>query len=328
MNTGNDDEALSGVIQGTGPLQANDGMGLVGTGVHADCGFVLPPPTMLLTLPVETIEHIFNFLADDPSSLFVCASTCHGLVPIARTWLWQEVALPLDQYGACRHQRSKAFLGLLDSNPAIAHYIRSLILHPGKCARVGKGVPFDRATWDILSARLPALRSLRLRILRMVYLYEVVELLRDQPTLEALYLEDVDLTVASQWKVLVWPQSPTQISETAVDEPLLSSCTLRTLSIVGGEMTGEEVVRLALFLEQAKRDLPRLDSLDFCCAMPHNFARYDRPQPGPGIPSYGASLRHFGVTFFEPPPNFQDLFDHCESYCPPRPAVRVPLTYS
>lgn len=323
MHIGNDDEALFGVIQGTGPLQANDGMGLVGTGVHADCGFVLPPPTMLLTLPVENIEHIFNFLADDPSSLSVCASTCHGLVPIARTWLWQEVALPLDQDGACC-QRTKAFLGLLDIDPTIVLYIGSLILHPEEYAHAGENVPFDKMTWDIISVRLPTLRSLRLRSLRMVYLYEVVELIRDRPTLEALYLEDVDLG-EFRVKVLVWPH----LSESAVDKPLLPLCALRTLSIVGGDMSGEEAVRLALFLEQAKGYMPRLDSLDLCCVMPHDFGRFRRPQAGPGIPLYGASLRHFGITFTELPVSFGPAFDHRKSPgFPPRLAVCVLSTYS
>ncbi|OJT04263.1 hypothetical protein TRAPUB_4997 [Trametes pubescens] len=262
---------------------------------------------MLLTLPVETFEHIISSLAGDLPSLAACSLICHGLLPIARTWLWQEVTLPLNQDEACC-QRTDAFLCLLD-NPAIAHCIRSLILHPRKSVHVGEGVPFDRVTWNILSARLPALRSLRLRILVIGSLYEVVEVIRDRSTLEALYLEDVDL-LESHRKVPAWPQPPTRThSEGAVDEPLLPLCALRTLSIVGGDIFTLEVVQLALFLEQAKGYMPRLESLDLCCATPHNFARDNRPQTGPGIPSYGASLRHFGITFnIEPPMSF--LFNH------------------
>ncbi|OJT04262.1 hypothetical protein TRAPUB_4996 [Trametes pubescens] len=211
--------------------------------------------------------------------------------PISRVQLWHEVVLPVQSDGS-HSSRTETFIGILDDNPAIAPYVRSLVLHPGE-PLVGNwevNVPFKRAAFATLSARLPALRFLRLRDLVMPCLYEVVIFVRDLPTLEALYLDNVHQPETGLDGEMGWPQQH-------VPPAAGSIWKLRTLSLSGGAMHGAEVIRLANFLVWAREYLPALDSLDFCCYMMSSDA--GGTMVAPGIPSFGPSLLHFGTLLYD-----------------------------
>ncbi len=257
----------------------------------------LSPPTMLPPIPVETIEHAISFLRGDIPSLAACSLTCRALLPISRVQLWHEVVLPVQSDGS-HSSRTETFIGVLNRNPAIAPYVRSLVLHPRESLG-NRAVPFNRAALNTLSPRLPALCSLRLRCLSMQCLYEVVTLIRDLPTLEALYLENVNLA-GTDW-ARGWPRQHVPPAAGAVGGPP-PVWSLRTLSLSEGATPGAEVARLAYFLEWARDSeyLPMLESLDFCSTLLS-------PDPSgtggdmiaPGIPSFGSSLRHFGTVLWD-----------------------------
>ncbi|OJT12913.1 hypothetical protein TRAPUB_10544 [Trametes pubescens] len=252
---------------------------------------------MLPPIPVETIEHAISFLRGDIPSLAACSLTCRALLPISRVQLWHEVLLPVQSDGS-HSSRTETFIGVLNRNPAIAPYVRSLVLHPRESLG-NRAVPFNRAALNTLSPRLPALCSLRLRCLSMQCLYEVVTLIRDLPTLEALYLENVNLG-GTDW-ARGWPRQHVPPAAGAVGGPP-PVWALRTLSLSGGATPGAEVARLAHFLEWARDSeyLPMLESLDFCSTLLS-------PDPSgtggdmiaPGIPSFGSSLRHFGTVLWD-----------------------------
>lgn len=251
----------------------------------------LSPPTMSTPpIPLETIEHSIGFLRGDIPSLAACSLTCHALLPISRVQLWHEVVLPVQSDGS-HSSRTETFIGVLNRNPAIAPYVRSLVLHPRESLN-SRNVPFNRTALATLGARLPALRSLRLRRLVMEYLYEVVMLIRDLPNLEALYLDHVSL--AGIGLPTEWPQERVTPAVDAGDGPA-PVWALRTLSLFGGAIHGGEIARLADFLERAREFLPGLNSLDFGCPMLPSGA--GGAAIAPGIPSFGPSLRHFGTMF-------------------------------
>lgn len=251
----------------------------------------LSPPTMPTPpIPLETIEHSIGFLRGDIPSLAACSLTCRALLPISRVQLWHEVVLPVQSDGS-HSSRTETFIGVLNRNPAIAPYVRSLVLHPRESPGIAN-VFFNRTALATLSARLPALRSLRLRRLAMESLYEVVTLIRDLPNLEALDLDTVSL--AGTGLPMEWPQDRVTPTAEAGDGPA-PVWALRTLSLFGGAIHGGEIARLADFLEQAREFLPGLNSLDFGCPMLPSGA--GGAAVAPGVPSFGPSLRHFGTIF-------------------------------
>lgn len=244
---------------------------------------------MSLTIPVETTEHIISFLRGDIPSLAACSLTCHALLSISRVQLWHEVVLSVQSNGS-HSSRAETFIGVLDRSPAIAPYVRSLVLHPEATKNTRRNAPFKRAALATLSARLPALRSLRVRDLVLQSLYEVVLIIRDSPTLEAILLDNVDQLESGRGWQIGWPQqhvppAPGQMWK------------LRTLSLTGGFMHGMEIAQLANYLEWAKEYLSGLDSLDFSCPLMPSGA--GGAMLAPGIPSFGPSLRHFGTLLFD-----------------------------
>ncbi|EIW58860.1 uncharacterized protein TRAVEDRAFT_48002 [Trametes versicolor FP-101664 SS1] len=241
-------------------------------------------------IPLETIEHSIGFLRGDIPSLAACSLTCHALLPISRVQLWHEVVLPVQSDGS-HSSRTETFIGVLNRNPAIAPYVRSLVLHPRESPGI-QNVFFNRTALVTLSARLPAFRSLRLRRLAMESLYEVVTLIRDLPHLETLDLDTVSL--ARMGLPAEWPQERVTPTGGAGDGPP-PVWALRTLSLFGGAIHGGEIARLADFLERAREFLPGLNSVDFGCPMLPSGA--GGAAVAPGIPSFGPSLRHFGTIF-------------------------------
>lgn len=244
---------------------------------------------MLPTLPVETIEHAVSFLRGDIPSLAACSLTCRALLPVSRIYLWDEVVLPFELDGS-HSARTKRFLDVLDKNHAIAAYIRSVVVCPRPEFDYIDGPKFAKAAWDTLSARLPAVRSLRLRDCLLPNLCQLVSLICDRPTLEALILDNVGIIPYgfSTWlRSLARPTAPVAGGQA-------SRYALRTLSVFGNGISVEELSGLARLLERSTEVLS-LEVLDLCCHMarpqdPH------RPENFPEIPSYGPSLRHFGIS--------------------------------
>ncbi|EIW58856.1 uncharacterized protein TRAVEDRAFT_20734 [Trametes versicolor FP-101664 SS1] len=245
-------------------------------------------------VPVETIEHTISFLRGDIPSLAACSLTCHALLPISRVHLWHEIVLPVKSDGS-HSTRTETFLDLLDCDSAIALYVRSLGLRPENAGCSHGEVSFNRAALDALSARLPALLSLRLHFLVIPSLYDIMILLRDLPALETLCLHSVSLG-GDNWlsrRVPAWPEQPV-LEPVAVGGQPPSPWALRTLSLIGGSINGEEVTQLALFLERSRSFMPKLDWIDFCCAMLPTGPGVDAVLPE--VPRFVPSLRHFGIT--------------------------------
>lgn len=245
-------------------------------------------------VPVETIEHTISFLHGDIPSLAACSLTCHALLPISRIHLWHKIVLPVKSDGS-HSTRTETFLGLLDCDSTIAPYVRSLGLHPENAGCSHGEVSFNRAALDALSARLPALLSLHLHFLVIPSLYDIMILLRDLPSLDTLCLHSVSLG-GDNWlsrRVPAWPEQPV-LEPVAVGGQPPSPWVLRTLSLIGGSINGEEVTQLALFLERSRSFMPKLDWIDFCCAMLPTGPGVDAVLPE--VPRFVPSLRHFGIT--------------------------------
>lgn len=266
-----------------------------------------------LPLPVETIEHAFSFLRGDIPSLAACSLTCHALLPISRVHLWHEVVLPveLDSYG--RHsERTEAFIRILNSNRNVAAYIRSVVVCPPPDYSYLDGIEFDGTMWAALSAQLPAIRSLCLRDILLSDLSELVPLIRDRPTLETLVLDNVG-TMPDNYSS--WPASLAQPAARAAavgGQP--SRWALRTLSVLGNAIPIKDLSRLVLFLEQST-EVMSLEALDICCPMAPFEESLRRPVVWPGILSFGASLRHFGITFRDTKPQARIAIDPVGREC-------------
>ncbi|OJT04272.1 hypothetical protein TRAPUB_5006 [Trametes pubescens] len=261
-----------------------------------------------LTLPVETIEHAISLLRGDIPSLAACSLTCHALLPISRVHLWHEVVLPieLDAYGS-HSARVEAFIRIMNRNRNIAAYIRSVVVCPSPGYSYMDGIEFDGVTWATLGAQLPAIRSLRLRDILLLDLAELVPIIRDRPTLEALILDNVGMMSDDNYSF--WPPSLAQPATGAAavgGQP--SRWALRTLSVFGNAIPMKELSRLVLFLEQST-EVMSLEALDICCAMAPPEESPRRPVVWPGIPSFGASLRHFGITFRDTKPQARIAVD-------------------
>lgn len=240
-------------------------------------------------LPVETIENAVSFLREDTPSLAACSLTCRALLLVSRIYLWDEVVLPFELDGS-HSARTRKFLAVLDKTHAIAAYIRSVVVCPRPEFDYIDGPKFAKAAWDTLIARLPAVRSLRLRDCLLPNLCQLVSLICDRPTLEALILDNVGII---PYGFSTWPRSLAQPAATAAGG-YSSRYALRTLSVFGNGVSVEELSRLALLLERST-DVLSLEVLDLCCHMAPS-KKPNRPDNFPGIPSYGPSLRHFGIS--------------------------------
>ncbi|KAI0628190.1 hypothetical protein C8Q77DRAFT_1162360 [Trametes polyzona] len=259
------------------------------------------------TLPVEIIEHIIGLLSARRGrgrSLGACTLICHALLPAARAALWRDVALSFHLDGSLS-TLTTAFLKVLDANPHISFYVRSLTLQPvtlnphcDEADELDFGnhyVTWDRAVWDLLRARLPALRTLQLRNVDAPGLYDFLALVQDYPTLEALHLDGVhctgDYTTARASKgARPWPKWLVSPRSGAVDEPMQRS-SLRALSVHRGMIPEADFVWLVKLLELWTPNYVSLQSLDL------RYHRIERWDALPSTPAFAPSLRSYGIAF-------------------------------
>ncbi|KAL1942937.1 hypothetical protein VTO73DRAFT_4608 [Trametes versicolor] len=205
--------------------------------------------------------------------------------------------------------RTMSFLALLDGSPGIRPFVRSLVFsmsqHPythysgGTHPYAHHSSGTSQLSWRAVVDRLPSLRSLRFREFRLDCLHDLVSVAGDRPTLEALYLESVMIERASRG---MWPPpQPAQLPGTSMGDAYGRQPTpwgLRTLSVVNAIVPCSELEQLALFLERAtEASYLSLDTLDLHWPF-HGSHAYEHPGlcVRAEVPSFGATLRHLGVT--------------------------------
>ncbi|KAL1942938.1 hypothetical protein VTO73DRAFT_4609 [Trametes versicolor] len=263
-----------------------------------------------LSLPVETVERAVSFLRGGAPSLAACSLTCHSLLPVSSIHLWHEVTWPveLDTHNRdSRSTRAEAFIRILNRNRNIAPYLRWVVVCPPPGYSYIDGIEFDGTTWAMLGAQLSAIRSLQLCDLLLLDLTgELVPNIRDRPPLEALVLNNVGTMLDNCSSLPASLVEPTARAAAVGEESLRWG--LRKLSVLGNIITIKELSRLVLFLEQSA-EVESLRVLDICRAM----APLDETPRGcvvfPGIPAFGESLRHFGITFRDTKPQARIAID-------------------
>lgn len=85
-------------------------------------------PRQTLTLPLELVEIIIDFLSPDPKALRKACLVSRAWVPICRTHLFRRIVLHWCDNGV---RRSNSLFSLLTHTPFIANYIRELSIHEG-----------------------------------------------------------------------------------------------------------------------------------------------------------------------------------------------------
>lgn len=253
---------------------------------------------MLLSLPVEVLDHAVGLLDGDVLSLGACSLTCRGLLPLCRARLWRHVKLFVGDITLLQVPWTTAFLDLLDNDPAIRPFVRSLVLtqYPQQY-RTGRSplLQEDRVSWRALADRLPCLRSLRLQEFRVPCLYDIISIAGDLPTVEVLYVKTVRVDVSTHRE---WTSARALPASSSASGSQGRRWGLRTLSFEDALVPCEELAELVSFLERST-DYISLDALDL-----HWWVRPDGSEANPRwsarwpqVPSFGGTLSHFGVTF-------------------------------
>ncbi|PIL25493.1 hypothetical protein GSI_13383 [Ganoderma sinense ZZ0214-1] len=140
-------------------------------------------------LPVEVIERVVDFLHDDIHTLAVCSLICRALLPTTRKHIWSSVHIPVLHDRRPKTRRLAGFLALLDSNPDLPPYVRSLTW---AWAASGGSTPawsgFKRyRLWE----KLPNVRALKFHRIAFFVIDPILELCRMFPCLEELVLDRV-----------------------------------------------------------------------------------------------------------------------------------------
>ena len=211
-------------------------------------------------LPVEVIERVVDCLEDDTHTLAACSLTCRALLPITRKNIWSSVHIPVLHDSQPKTHRLAGFLALLDSNPDLQQYMRSLTW---KWASSGGPVPswsgFKRyRLWE----RLFNVRTLKFDRIAFFVIDPILELCRMFPHLEHLVLNNVSTVAITMMHI------PTQ------DQPAHQTTKLKRLSILGA-MSPRQTSALAeaLLVEHLHSSL---EILDFRCNV-YLSARHDPP---------------------------------------------------
>lgn len=269
-----------------------------------------------LSLPVETVERAVSFLRGGAPSLAACSLTCHSLLPVSRIHLWHEVVFPieLDTHNCnSRSTRTEAFIRMLNLNRNIAPYLRWVVVCPPPGYSYIDGIEFDGTTWAMLGAQLSAIRSLRLCDLLLLDLTgELIPNIRDRPPLEALVLKNVGTMLDNCSSLPASLVEPTARAAAVGEESLRWG--LRKLSVLGNIIAIKEISRLVLFLEQSA-EVEFRKVLDICRVMAPSEESPKRPVVLPGIPAFGESLRHFGITFRDTKPQVRIAIDPVGREC-------------
>ncbi|KAL7280003.1 hypothetical protein ACG7TL_006416 [Trametes sanguinea] len=249
------------------------------------------------TLSLVIIEYILDFLRGDFKALGKCTLLCRGLLPICRTYLYEDISLSHQVVNAqsVETERTKQFFRLVDANPGILLYVRNLTLdyghdnyHYPPVGAIDQGIAWK----TVLRRQFSSLRSLTLSHLAtsgsLCYLITIITGIL--PKLESLSfrhmrvfispsLFGIQLSVETAWKPHVW-----------VARGGARHSNLHAFSIVDVYNEADELSELVSFLG----NYPGLVSLDIRPVLPQD-------SPLPAYPSLVASsfaprsLRHFGV---------------------------------
>ncbi|OSD07286.1 hypothetical protein PYCCODRAFT_1456176 [Trametes coccinea BRFM310] len=249
------------------------------------------------TLSLVIIEYILDFLRGDFKALGKCTLLCRGLLPICRTYLYEDISLSHQVVNAqsVETERTKQFFRLVDANPGILLYVRNLTLdyghdnyHYPPVGAIDQGIAWK----TVLRRQFSSLRSLTLSHLAtsgsLCYLITIITGIL--PKLESLSfrhmrvfispsLFGIPLSVETAWKPHVW-----------VARGGARQSNLHAFSIVDVYNEADELSELVSFLG----NYPALVSLDIRPVLPQD-------SPLPAYPSLVASsfaprsLRHLGV---------------------------------
>ena len=205
-------------------------------------------PDSTPALPVEVIEQVVDFLHDDAHTLAVCSLTCRTLLLTARKHLWYSVHIHILRDRQPKTRRLAGFLALLDANPDLAPYVRSLTW-----TWASEFSGSSKPSWSgfkryCLWERLPNVRALEFNCIAFFMIDPILELCHMFPHLEELVLNSISAVAVST------VQTP------APDQATRRTRNLKQLSI-SGAMSPRHVSALAeaLLEEQLHSSLGVLD---------------------------------------------------------------------
>ncbi|KAH9852312.1 hypothetical protein C2E23DRAFT_885818 [Lenzites betulinus] len=248
----------------------------------------------LFDLPVEIVERIILSLADDRRSLANCSATCHSLITLCRPSLWSTIVL---SYIDSPAQGPLISFGILDINPQIAPYVRSLTLKMVSLRHISlRRLTEGGGIADVVRKacpRTPNLRSLRLQGLCVGSLLDVVALAADIPALETLVLDQVLMSG-------VWLHDELPAGDS---DPALAAISVRNrwnlkslqISNAAAEIPARCYASLARCLAQFA-DYISLESLDVRSRHAQAFFLPLLREPGAAVAPVGAALRHLRTS--------------------------------
>lgn len=114
---------------------------------------------MVPHLPPELVDHIIDYLHDNPKALSACSLTCRGWLPVVRYHRFQSISLSRPNY--------PAFLEIISGSSDIALFVTSLGIvgsHPWSQTWIHEQLPF-----------LPQLHALRKLTLTAVYVRDTIQ---------------------------------------------------------------------------------------------------------------------------------------------------------
>ncbi|OSD00114.1 hypothetical protein PYCCODRAFT_1371732 [Trametes coccinea BRFM310] len=253
-------------------------------------------------VPLEVIEGIIGYLSAVPDALQQCSLICRQLLPASRGHLWRTVRLDITERGL-KSPRMESFLELLNDSPTIAWCVRRVIVKYQEDSLAGEATS-DLTMATTLCRWFPNVRSLTLTNFRAPTFYDAISMARNLPTIVSLDLQSFRLS-----KLLSdWPSS----AEPSTAAP--DGCwALRELAI-SGLLPAEEHSNLVAFLKRSTEVVP-IRSFAFCTPSVMFSPWPLSLELRPGIPSFAASLRHFGTSVSE-------ITDTIQAYQPGRDYTR------
>ncbi|KAI0364812.1 hypothetical protein BV20DRAFT_1104849 [Pilatotrama ljubarskyi] len=221
-----------------------------------------------VNVPFQIIEHTIGFFDGDIPSLATCSLICRDLLPVCRTHIWRDIALPIGaRYPGSSTQspRTAAFLEVIDADPVVALYVHALSLD----------LRYSDGSAEIRGHK----RRNRTTV------YEVlIAIARDFPLLEALHLENANIEDQDGGE-----RGDLRSLATSTNR---ARWALKKLAIVEGLVPATLLSELVAFLGQSA-DLVSLQSLDLRSPI---LSRDSILQVWPNVLPFASSLLHLGIA--------------------------------
>ncbi|OSD00113.1 hypothetical protein PYCCODRAFT_1479388 [Trametes coccinea BRFM310] len=247
-------------------------------------------------IPLETIEHTLHFLRDDLRTLAKCSLVCRALLPTCRTHLYRDISLThqVVNYKTVETSRTELFFQIVDADPSILLYARTLTLDYGQdlFQSPAEGAREAGRAWKYVLRRcFPSLRSLTICYLTTSGLSDLTAAITHfLPELESLSFRDLQvLEGPTDFGAPLFVNAPWSTGEwVARGGPARSN--LRAFSLVDlyNEVAGSELSELVSLLGH----YPQLDSIDIRPQMPRPDDLTSDPRHL--IAEFAPRLRHFG----------------------------------